>query len=170
MRTLSPCSRDYILSVTDEAAQRREALRGKRPTTWYKGRPVLTDHSWEKMWHEHLHWKRCVLATCHLHLCIMSGCVTFVRFSEPDYHAPVQVDSGAHGALLQSCLDLTSGLNDHDHTMDAAHPSSRSFLLSLTVLSLLSCQLFPSTVVTLMHLQFHCSLGVLVVCQGSRQR
>jgi hypothetical protein len=116
---------------------------------------VLTDHSWEKMWHEHLHWKRCVLATCDLCLCVMGGCVTLARVSEPCYHAPVQVDSGAHGALLQSCLDPTSGLNDHDHIMDAAHPSNRSFLLSLTVLCLLPCQLFPATDVTLMHLQFH---------------
>jgi hypothetical protein len=51
-------SRDYILSVTDEAAKRRQASRGLRPTTWYKGRPVLTDHSWERMWNSHLNWKR----------------------------------------------------------------------------------------------------------------
>ena len=53
-------SRDYILSCVDEAAKRRQALRGQRPTTTYIGRPRLTDSSWEKMWDSHLHWKRWV--------------------------------------------------------------------------------------------------------------
>ena len=35
-------SRDYVLSCCDEAAKRREALRGKTPTTWVKGKPQLT--------------------------------------------------------------------------------------------------------------------------------
>ncbi len=52
------CSREYILSCTDEAAKRRQALRGQVPTTWYKGKPRLTSDSWEKMWNDHLHWKR----------------------------------------------------------------------------------------------------------------
>lgn len=52
------CSRDYVISVTDEAAKRRQARRGVRPTTWTKGRPLLTDHSWERMFNSHLHWKR----------------------------------------------------------------------------------------------------------------
>lgn len=34
-----PRSRDYILSCCDEAARRREALRGKEPRTWVKGKP-----------------------------------------------------------------------------------------------------------------------------------
>ncbi|GAB4818272.1 hypothetical protein N2152v2_005318 [Parachlorella kessleri] len=51
-------NREYILSCTDEAAKRRQALRGQVPTTWYKGKPRLTSDSWEKMWNDHLHWKR----------------------------------------------------------------------------------------------------------------
>ncbi|EFN51105.1 hypothetical protein CHLNCDRAFT_59336 [Chlorella variabilis] len=51
-------NRDYILSCCDEAARRREALRGRTPRTWVKGRPLLTDHSWERMFNSHLHWKR----------------------------------------------------------------------------------------------------------------
>jgi hypothetical protein len=46
------------MACCDEAARRRQAQRGETPTTWFKGKPVLTDHSWEKMWHQHLHWKR----------------------------------------------------------------------------------------------------------------
>ncbi|KAL4426256.1 hypothetical protein ABPG77_009871 [Micractinium sp. CCAP 211/92] len=51
-------NRDYILSCCDEAARRREALRGKEPRTWVKGKPRDTDESWEKMFSSHLHWKR----------------------------------------------------------------------------------------------------------------
>ena len=62
LATALPCphprSRDYVLSCTDEAAKRRQALRGAKPTAWYAGRPRLTEHSWEKMWDSHLHWKR----------------------------------------------------------------------------------------------------------------
>ena len=52
------CSRDYILSVTDAAAKQRQAARGIRPTSTFIGRPLLTDHSWERMFHDHLVWKR----------------------------------------------------------------------------------------------------------------
>ena len=51
-------SRDYILSCCDEAARRREALRGAPPRAALMGRPRLTDHSWERMFFDHLHWKR----------------------------------------------------------------------------------------------------------------
>jgi hypothetical protein len=47
-----------VLSVCDEAAQRRQAARGKVPTTWLAGRPQLTEQSWERMFNTHLHWKR----------------------------------------------------------------------------------------------------------------
>ena len=53
-----PCSRDYILSCCDEAARRREALWGAPPRATLMGRPRLTDHSWERMFFDHLHWKR----------------------------------------------------------------------------------------------------------------
>ena len=59
-RTPFAPSREYILSCCNEAAQRREALRGEKPNTWFKGQPRATDHSWEKMWDDHLHWKRWV--------------------------------------------------------------------------------------------------------------
>ncbi|PRW05952.1 ATP-dependent DNA ligase isoform A [Chlorella sorokiniana] len=51
-------NREYVLSCCDEAAKRREALRGQVPRTWIKGKPRATDHSWEKMFDAHLHWKR----------------------------------------------------------------------------------------------------------------
>jgi hypothetical protein len=50
-------NRDYILSVCDEAAQRRQAARGKVPTTWFKGAPRAGDQSWQRVWHDHLVWR-----------------------------------------------------------------------------------------------------------------
>jgi hypothetical protein len=51
-------NREYVINVTNEHARRREAASGKVPRQWFKGRPRLTDQSWEKMWNAHLHWKR----------------------------------------------------------------------------------------------------------------
>ncbi|WPT10715.1 hypothetical protein PSENEW3n2_00001887 [Picochlorum sp. SENEW3] len=51
-------NREYVINVTNEHAKRREAASGKVPRQWFKGRPRLTDQSWEKMWNAHLHWKR----------------------------------------------------------------------------------------------------------------
>lgn len=51
-------NREYMINVTNEHARRREAMAGKVPRQWFKGRPRLTDQSWEKMWNSHLHWKR----------------------------------------------------------------------------------------------------------------
>ncbi len=51
-------NRQYMVDVTNEHARRRQAAAGKVPTQWFKGRPRLTDQSWEKMWNSHLHWKR----------------------------------------------------------------------------------------------------------------
>lgn len=51
-------NRDYVLSCCDEAARRREALRGQVPRTWIKGKPTATNHSWERMFQSHLQWKR----------------------------------------------------------------------------------------------------------------
>lgn len=51
-------NREYVINVTNEHARRREAVSGKVPRQWFKGRPRLTDQSWEKMWNAHLHWKR----------------------------------------------------------------------------------------------------------------
>ncbi len=50
-------NRDYILSVCDEAAQRRQAARGKVPTTWFKGALRASDQSWQRVWHDHLVWR-----------------------------------------------------------------------------------------------------------------
>ncbi|RMZ54515.1 hypothetical protein APUTEX25_002091, partial [Auxenochlorella protothecoides] len=49
--------REYIISCCNEAAQRRDVLRGQAPRAWYKGKPRLTGDSWEKMWNKHIHWK-----------------------------------------------------------------------------------------------------------------
>ncbi|KAL6769085.1 hypothetical protein ACKKBG_A17425 [Auxenochlorella protothecoides x Auxenochlorella symbiontica] len=51
-------NREYIISCCNEAAQRRDVLRGQAPRAWYKGKPRLTGDSWEKMWNKHIHWKR----------------------------------------------------------------------------------------------------------------
>lgn len=52
-------SPDYIASCVNEAAQRRDALRGQQPRTWLVGGgPRNVTDSWEHMWWDHLHWKR----------------------------------------------------------------------------------------------------------------
>eukprot|EP00884_Botryococcus_braunii_P023374 jgi/Botrbrau1/9720/Bobra.0388s0013.1 len=50
-------SPDYIIAVCDEAAQRREARRGKIPRHFMDA-PSPTNFSWEKMWYAHLLRKR----------------------------------------------------------------------------------------------------------------
>jgi hypothetical protein len=50
---------DYVISVCNEAAMRRDALRGQRPKAMYPGlRPRHTTDSWEHMWWDYLHWRR----------------------------------------------------------------------------------------------------------------
>ncbi|KAK9804218.1 hypothetical protein WJX72_001768 [[Myrmecia] bisecta] len=51
-------NRDYVIACCDEAARKREALRGKRIPRHFMHAPKPTTHSWEKMWWNHLHWKR----------------------------------------------------------------------------------------------------------------
>ncbi|DBA94258.1 hypothetical protein WJX77_009246 [Trebouxia sp. C0004] len=50
-------NRDYVIACCDEAARRREALRGKVPRHFVPA-PSPTNHSWEKMFWRHLHRKR----------------------------------------------------------------------------------------------------------------
>lgn len=48
---------DYIMACTDEAARRREALKGKKPRHLIRRPDPVTD-SWEHMWWKELHHKR----------------------------------------------------------------------------------------------------------------
>jgi hypothetical protein len=49
-------NRDYIVACCDEAARRRQARKGKVPTTFIP-RPEPTQHSWPRMWWRHLQRK-----------------------------------------------------------------------------------------------------------------